>query len=326
MKIRIFLLVVALAALPFVSSAEPFSHKRIPSDTRWMVHLDIESLVKTRVGDFISQALQRDFKEEIEEFQAQFGKNLSLGMNSVRSITAFGSGYELTPDSGGVLVLNVDGKIKDVATGLLVQQALAGADDAKATVKEVPNDDFSLYSIQSEVFVSFDDQDVVFLSKSRKEMNEARAIWSGKKSGMDASSSFGNLSELRDGFFFLAVAEEFNQKLPLPPQANFLKLAESARVVMGESRKDLFAELKLKAQDDKSALQTQQILQGLLAIAPLLAADEPIVQNLVSGSSLTNEKQVISLRFNYPVDDALKKLKALDAEEDEEEKEPAKAQ
>lgn len=309
MTFRIILLIAALTVLPWGSSAEPFNRKRLPADTKWLVHLDVEGLLGTRVGKFLIRTVEQEMQGEIEKLQTGLSPDIAITTNSVLSISAFGSGYELSPESGGVLVLSINGRLKEVATGLLIQQALAGADDDKAPIREVENEGFPLYSIQGEVYVSLNNRNHVFLSKSLDEMQEARDIWAGKAPGMDATSSFGNLSELRESFFFLAVAEEFSRRLPIPPQANFLKLADSTRIVVGESEEDLYAELKLKTPDQKGATQVQQILQGLLAIAPLLAPNDPSVQKLLNRSGITNENQTISLSLRYPVDEAIKTLK-----------------
>ncbi|MDA7915976.1 hypothetical protein N9B94_01930 [Verrucomicrobia bacterium] len=305
MKTKIALLIVALAAMPLVSTAEPFNRERIPTETKWLVHLDVEGLLNTRIGEFATHILEREMKSEIEKIQSGFGHGIEISTDSLRSVSAFGNGYELTPDTGGVLVLDLEEKLKMIATGLLVQQSLAGADDDKAPVRTIENEDYSLYSIMGEVFVSLDDQNLVFVSKSREEMEEARNIWSGKEQGMGAANSFGNLTGTEEAFFFLAVAEDFNKSLPIPPQANFLKLADSARIMIGESSDDLFAALSLDTQDKKGATQMQQILQGLLAIAPLVAPQDPAVQNLLSGTSLNNENGKVSLSLRYSVEDAI---------------------
>src|SRR5262245_29333902 len=218
------------ALLTFVATtrALPVQHGMVPEDAKWMVHLDVDSLRESKVGNVLIKDV---LPKPLAKLKTEMKIDGQLILKKLHSLTAYGNDFQAGPQANGVLVLSGEEELQKIVEGLFAAQILQ---NSNGPIKKLQQDPFVLYAVNNEIFVSLQSTGQVVLGKSRKDVENVRNVLAGKPMAANASSPFVGYANLTNTFFFLAVAEGFNQKAPLPPQAEILKKATGARIVLGE--------------------------------------------------------------------------------------------
>jgi hypothetical protein len=210
----------------------------------------------------------------------------------------------------GVLIWQGSKDIESVVSGLLIQQAEA-AKAGQGGIKALTEGPNPTYAVSSNLFVSVRPGRGILVSPKAEEIDEACRVMDGQAASLGDKTAFTEYPTVPGGFFFLALAEGFASDLGLPPQAQVLKLAEGGRIGLGEAADKLQLSVSLKAQTTENAVQIQQVVQGLVALASLADVDEPElvkVKEWLRGAQVKAADKIVSLDIAVPVDAALKQI------------------
>ncbi|MES2709699.1 MAG: hypothetical protein V4726_24080 [Verrucomicrobiota bacterium] len=292
--------------------AAPLQRTQVSADAKWLVHLDMDALRKSTFGSTILQfaltqagdTLKREMKIDLPALVAQTG-----------SITVYGNDFKPGlngPNGRGVLIFQGSKAVEQVVSGILIQQAEA-AKAGQGSVKALSEGLDPVYSVMPNLFVAVRPGQGILVSPKPDQIEEACRIIEGKAPSLEGTTTFSEYATLPGGFFFLALAEGFARDAGLPPQAQVLKLAEGGRIALGESTDKLQLSVSLKAQTTEGAVQIQQVVQGLIALASLADVDEPElieVKKWVGGAKVDAKEKLVSLNLAVPVAAALKQLSA----------------
>ena len=300
MKFHLHLLMF-LSALSATTFATPLERKLISADAKWLVHLDLDNLRSTEFGKFVTKRLiaLADSTSSVKmDFSAIFQK--------VGSITAYGDQYETGPQSNGVLLIKMDTDTQKILEGFLAAQMLS---DKEESIKKTQHESSVMYSIKDDLFVSIQPDHQAVLSKSQKQIHKAREVLSGKTPNLSSSKAFAGCPAAPNSFFFLGFAEAFNQKADMPPQAKILQMADGGRLVLGENADKLVLEVILKAKSPEVVKQIQQVVDGMTALISLSKTNNPELQQLINGVKVVTEKNLLLVKIDYPLAQALEKLR-----------------
>ena len=102
------------AVLPAVAMADPFDVKRVPADSKWLLHIDVDAARGTKIWDILSHKLAQDpnYAQKVEDVATISGMHFP---EDVHDVTLFGKS---AADDSGVVVLH--GKIdRDKTTAAL---------------------------------------------------------------------------------------------------------------------------------------------------------------------------------------------------------------
>ena len=146
------------------------------------------------------------------------------------------------------------------------------------------------------------------LSKSREAVEKAEAVLNGKSANLSTGKAFSGFPETPKAFFFLAIAEGFNEDAPLPPQAKVLKMTEGARLILGENAGSLFLNLALKAKSSEVMTQMQQVIQGTVALASLSQPENPDLMQLAQSVKVSGDDKMVTVGVEFPVEKAIRLL------------------
>jgi hypothetical protein len=279
-------------------AAGPLDHGRVAADARWVVHLDVEALLRTTLGQTIArEALGPKLEEPTAALKQQFG--FDFDWRRIRSVTLYGSAFGAPDKLDGVMLVDTD---MDVAGGMeaaLAKLAAAGHSSPRQ-LERLEDRPAPLYRLVGEVFVAPDPGKPVIVGKVREATLKARQVLSGGAPNLNKASGFGAFCQPGDGFFFVAAAQGFSDAAPFPPQAQVLKMADGFRLQLGEVATDVRANLALSARTAESAQQVQQIVQGLLALAMLTQADNQDLQTLLQGTRVSRSERIVTLNLTLP--------------------------
>jgi hypothetical protein len=299
MKYSLYL-ITWLISLSATAWAGPLQKKQVSADAKWLVHLDLENLRGTELGKLIAKNISG-----IANAQTAVKMDFNAIFQQVSHITAYGDQYEIGPKADGVLLLKMDGEGRKIIEGLLAAQMLADKDES---IKKTQDESSVTYSLKDEVFVAIQSDHLAVVSKSRKRIENAKAVLAGNAANLNAGSAFGAFPAAPNSFFFLGLAEAFNQKAAMPPQAKILQMADGGRLVLGERTGNLFVELILKGKSREVIEQIKQVVEGMTALVSLSQIDNPELQQLVRNTKVSAKDNMVQVSIEYPVAQMLERF------------------
>ncbi|HTG43351.1 MAG TPA: hypothetical protein VK633_02345 [Verrucomicrobiae bacterium] len=300
---------VGLAAL--TTWAAPLDKLKVATTAKWLVHLDIDALRSSALGNYLITDLLNPALEDMDELK---NLNLSMNISNISSVTAYGPAFEKNAD--GVLLVSTSANVKkdlDTVAGMFLLSA--GTNSPFVLIENKP---LPLYSFYKSVYFA-PIGDTLIVAKSKDQIERAHDVLRGKAESLAKMSSFQEFPATQNGFFFLAMAEGFNGNAAMPPQAQILKETQGGRLAVGERGKNLFVNLVFQGKDDLATTKIQQVLQGLVALVSLSQNDADITQ-LAGATKIAADGKNVMVSVEYPVTKAIEKIK----EEREEKPRPHK--
>lgn len=293
-------------SLSTVALAGPLQPAHISADARWLLHLDVEALLATTVG----QTLAREAIEpKMSELAAalKFHLGYDFDWRRIRSLTLYGAEYGGPERLRGVMLVDTD---LDLAAGFAAalekQAALGHAQDGDLQLLE--NGPQPLYCIKEDLYVALQPGAPAIVGKARRTTLKARSVLVGGAPNLNAAPALAALAAAGRGEFLLVAAEGFSDAAPAAPQARVLKMADALRFSLTETNQQVHASLALTARTPETALQMQQVVQGMTALVALSQVENPDLQKLVRGLQVGVNDRQLQLTLSLPAADVAQKI------------------
>lgn len=290
-----------LLALATTAPALPLQTGLVPENAKWLVHLDLDNFRDSKLGNLV---LKEMLAAHLAQLKAAANVDVELILQKLHSLTAYGTDFQAGPQANGVLLLSGEEETRQILEGFLSAQILQNPD---GPIKKQQQDPFVLYSLHNEIFVAPNLAGQVVVSKSRAQVEEAKKLLAAKDKP-HSNQAFSGYASVPNSFFFLAVAEGFNENAALPPQAKILKQAEGARIVLGEKADLIFLNLALKAKDPEVLQQIRQVLEGMKALVALGQSENKDLLDLVQSTQVASTEKMVTVNLEYPFAKAAGKL------------------
>jgi hypothetical protein len=304
MMLKVFALhgILALATV-LAALAGPLQKEYVAADARWLLHLDVENLQTTKIGEFIAhEFLDKGFAKPTRDFAREL--QFEFDWKKIQSVTAYGTSYDSRAGINGVLLLRTSMEVEKLLDGIVAKLAAAAAE---GPLKKTETGNGVVYSFKDEVFGVIT-RGVLLISKSKMELEKARAVVLGQEANLTKATTFSTLPAATSGFFLLGAAEGFSTA-DLPRQAKVLKSAEGGHIVLGETQGRCFIDLALLAKDAEAAQQIQQVGQGLMALAALNEGENKDWQALIRGLKIDSSDKRVTVKLELPAAAMIAKLK-----------------
>jgi hypothetical protein len=297
---------ILLLALATPVLAGPIQKENIPADAKWLLHWDLEKYRSTEVGRYFDrEILAKKLEKPRADLKQYF--NIDLDWEKFTSLTACGTDFEPQNGTNALLIVKTDLTTANSTEMALIKQV----DYAKShggPIEAITAGPFGTYSINNNVFVSFQKGGRILLGKSLAQVRKAIEIIQGKSANLTTSTALNGFPAGDSDFFFIALAEGFADRIPLPPNAKILQTTEGVRAVLREKSDKLSLSLTLKAKSADSCKQMQQVVQGMIALVNLSQQENKDLMLLAQSASVTTEDRSVSLGLDYPVKEAIAKL------------------
>lgn len=306
-------LATALAlTIAFTASVQSgsLSQKDVSADAKWLLHWDLDNLRNTQIGSFLTkEILEKQLDQKLSELKSQLNATLDLDLKKIASITAYGTDFQKKPEANGVLMIQTGQNVEKIVDTLLGAIFAAVPDESARPVKKLQQEPFVVYAIgKDDLFASIHNQTILVLGKSRAQIEKARNVLLGKAPNLIGNNAFSGYPKLESSFFFLGIAEAFNDSANIPPQAKVLQMADGGRLVLGEKKDQLYLNLALRTKTQEVSNQIQSVVSGLIAFAALSQTDNKELQQLAQSIKVANDKNMVTVNLEYPVASALEKL------------------
>ena len=289
-------LVLALAATSF---AAPLNKATISSNAEWVLHLDSEGFLKTKLAQLIRAELAaQGLEQKLAEFKAVFSFH---PIDDIRNVTIYGQGKD--PSKGVVLV-----------QGNFDQAKLDSMIRMNSTFKSA---DYGKYAIDSwideknpagpRIYGCWHGTDRLMLSQGEDTMKTALNVLDGK-----ADTAVGKtlVSEPVKGAFLTISAEKIGEIVKGDQNAAVFQQAQRLNLALGEKEGRCFITGALATKSADEATTINQALQGMLAFVKLATQEKmPKVTGLANAMKIVAENESVGLHFEWDSADLIAILK-----------------
>lgn len=286
------------AGITFTGLAGPLQKTHVAADAKWVIHLDVEALLETRIGKMLArEVIDPKLAKPTADLKQHLG--IDFDWRRIRSVTLYGSDFSASRNFRGVVLVDTDMDLAHAFEAAQKKLAEVGGlkDGSLERSEEGPS---VLYSLKKELYVATQKGAPVIVGKGREAVLKAREVLTGESPNL-SKAAFGKFCEVGNGFFFIAAAEGFSEAAPVPPQARVLRMADGLRVVLGEKGDQVTANLALSAKAADTARQIHQVLQGMVALVALSQTENPDLQSLVGGAHVGLDNQTVTVDISLPV-------------------------
>lgn len=281
--------------------AGPLQRQHVAAEAKWLVHLDLERLVQTQLGQWLAEAvLDPGLARPLRELKQNLG--IDFDWRDLAGITAYGTAFKPWGQPNGVLLL--DG----YDFGAALDQAITRLEQAVGVgvlpLEKSQQDGAALYSLQDRLFGMMLPGRLFLLSQSKEELAKARDVIAGSApclpqrkvpAGAETAFLLGRLERLEEA--------------PLPPQLQALKAVESAHLTVAQQADNVVLRLGLAARDAETAAQMQQALQGVLALVLLNQPQNTNAQKLAQATKVSVADRLVNVRLELPTAQVIELLK-----------------
>lgn len=301
LRAGLWIVTIAVGAL-----AGPLPREYVAADAKWLLHLDIQNLLTTQVGDFLArEVLDRKFEKPTADLKSQI--NFDFSWRRITGVTAYGTDFQAAERAKGVLLLTTD---LDVAQALeaVTEKLNAASPGGAGPVERVEAGATPVYAFNEDVYVAVVPGKPVVVGKSKRMVMRARDVLTGAAANLNGVAGFADYPPPPANFFFFSAAEGFNEAAPIPPQANVLKMADSLRLIAGESGDQVCLNLALKAKSAEVSQQIQQVIQGMIALVALSQTENQDLRQLAQSVKVAVADRLVTVDVLFPVGKTIEKI------------------
>ena len=289
--------VLALLPLPSINAA-PLEPSEVPSDAKWVMHVDFDELRETR----LMKRIEKTMPEAIEAVRGWMSSEYGIEPQSdLHSLTMYGQIYEL---HSGTAVLRASFDSEKVT------EKLENNDDLKQTKWK----DRTLYTKQEDdpntvTIMPLDGKFSIFASTPKKVKQAAKLI---QRNGDSLKGSDSPLvRDVPQGSVFYGAAIEL-QKIrrhdgPFP----ILRQHEQVIYAIGNDGEYVFEELMMTASSDEVAKEMKAVLDGWCALLKLWAADSKALQRIPADLTIELDGREVTSTYRGSVEDVSEAFSAV---------------
>jgi hypothetical protein len=282
------LTLVFILTLPQVTSAASLKTAIIPADAQWVVHVDIERLVSTKLFELIMA--RKDSKDILE------GKNKmveKLGIDPLKDltgITIFGSGK-----GEKNAVVSLTGNLNKTHLVSLVKQV--------KDHKELKHGKHTIYQWEDAGFGAFVKDNMLLMGKAEESIRNALDVIAGKKKSIKNTQLMSYLQEVPKGAVIQMVVDDISSVVG-KSEPMILQKTGMAFFMAMEKDEALNLKLKMTTDTNETAANIGQIINGFVAMARMQVQSKEEIKDkalkLLDALKVSIKGNVIEMGITYP--------------------------
>ena len=295
-------LTVLLATIPAL--AGPLVKSNVSAEANWLVHIDADQLVSSKIGQLIRAELA---KEGLEQKLLDFKQIFSFHpIDDIRNATLYGNG-----DDREKAVILVEGNFEKETLISLVRM--------NPEYQEISHGDLVVHSWVHEnkkdpnkpgerMFGCIPKENVVVMGAGLEMVKQAVDVLK----GLAANAADGVFKQdilNREGAFFQIAANALGDIAAGQKDAALFNQTDELGGVIGEDDGKFYVNLSLKAQSEEIAQNLKKMLDGMIAFFTLAGAEKPALAELAKKLSLSCVDRTITLYFQADPEEIVSFLK-----------------
>ena len=265
--------------------------KDLPSETKWVLNLDIKAVqaspLLNYVVDKVAPAKRQEAQAKIAAIKALFGIDL---VKDIDQLIIAGNG---NAEKGGVAYVYGTFDPQRLTTILAGSKNFTSTQCGSFTVLG--------WNDGKQKYLSFAKPGLAMLSSSQTTLTDALDVLSGKKTGLASDSVFKSALSCSGQELLTLQAVDVPSIVGEQPKAQALRQAQALCLhVCAAQPETLSAELSVTAASDETALQVQQALMGIQALALLRSAEAPEPATLAALAKISSKGRTVGVTITLP--------------------------
>jgi hypothetical protein len=342
-RTAVILPTVAVLALlvPRAVEAAQLDPAHVPSDAKWVVHLDLELLCDSG----LAEAYRDKRPEKVERFRNKMKDRYGIDpQEDLKGLTLFSDDYE--PHSGAA-ILRANYDREKIDQGVLSKKGVktnkwrdytlytwkhhkdrekgmhrhgekgkhrhaekhnyhdrnAGGDQAHEDSHAKKAEKKGKKRKRTVTAALVDDKTIVFAG-SQKRVKAAIKLLKGDSESLEGKDSR-LVADVPDGAFIYGAAIELQKISAHEKPFPILKQHEHVKLVVGERDGELFKHVTLKAKNEETAGQMKKAVEGLVALSELMTAEMEQLNALYSEVEVTEDGATVKVKWQGDTDDVV---------------------
>jgi len=294
-RITFFGLIVTIFLLFFTSPALGYNlqKKFIPSNAKWLIHLDFKVLFKTKIWN----SIYNEEKGKIHDGKEKLLKELNFDIfNDLNSVTIYG---RAKANKDGVVILS----------GIFDRKKILQRLKSEKKTEKFKYKDSDIYNWDSDDYGAFVSKNLLVITHSRENLESALDVIRGRSSNFIGSDLSKRLKEIPHDSIIFALVGDLSSLIgkhhTTPIMINKTKMA---LFLVLEKNSDMRLSLKLHTESPEAAKNIMQIGNGLLALARLSKKELKGKEQLVNSIQISANGKMVKALMLIPSDFILKNI------------------
>ncbi|MEI6564324.1 MAG: hypothetical protein WCO42_08495 [bacterium] len=291
----LFLLAMAAALISGACAvtAAPLSRSQIPADSKWVMHLDMNQFASSQTCRLLSsgQGDAKRFQNMLNHYRNLLGVD---PLKDIASLTLFGNEVS---GNRGVALISGSLNSKQITSQFSTYSQYTTKKNGRLTLQTWVDKGSG-----KPLWASFYSSRQLILASDEFSLVNAAWVLDGDRPNLAASKNATlPFPATQPGSFFTAVTKGYSGSNPT--QAMILRSTESANLQLAENSGIVDGAILLNADSPETAVQIQQILNGLMVSASFTDAGSPLAK-LAELSTLSRNGNTMSLKIHCPAGEA----------------------
>ena len=290
-----------LLAASLTATATPLQRADLPANPTWAVHIDVDKMLTTGVGQFLQGEMSKpDAAAKLAAFQAVVGFDLQ---KQLHGLTLYGTTPK--PEDGVLMVYS------DFDADRLVTLAKAAEDYQSATYGSrvihswIDANKPAKDGVRPRTYAALVGLRVVF-GQRQAAVAAAIDVLDGHAPNLGGSATF---PQLGSNAGVLQAAASHMDLPDTDPNAAILRLSKLMSLEVGEAQGNATSTLTLQANTDEIAQQITSIAQGLVALGKLQTGN-PDATKLANATTVKQDGSTVTISTTLPTADVVAAMKA----------------
>lgn len=290
-KISILAITIILGVSGF-TTAGALNRDQIPAGTNWLFHFDLDALRASDLGQLIQNDIISQEQEKIAAMTELLGSDLTQDLYGV---TVYGA--EGGPENATALF---DGKFNPAKlTALLtLNKAYTKSDYNGCTLHHWQDEK---HGDKSQVG-AFAKENLIVIGQTKESVTDLLDVMAGKSGSLSGlkDSALNSLCETADQPILFVAAQGLSELVGDNPNAAIMKNSRIFAALAAEKDGNLKLNVHLEAETEEAAIQMEQLVRGMMALAMLHTSDDPAAARLLQAIALIRNANALDLEFKYP--------------------------
>lgn len=280
-----------LGAMGTATRAEPLDVKTVPADSKWVMHLDVDAIVKSETWKLVQPKLQNNPKFAKGKADIERVGNVKLP-DDIHGVTLFGPTFG---EKDGVLLIHANFNQERLTTLLSLNETYATSVVGGHTIHEWSDKGKQLYA-------SFANNNRIVVSQSKEQVADALDTLSGKLESLKDSPL--TPEQHKAGVLLYVAGDELAKLAERGARHPVVQKLDSAWITVREDGKDLSVKSRINGQDEATAQNVKNGIDGLKAAMSFAAQDNPdamLVSEAISTMTAAADGKAVNIDWTLPV-------------------------
>ncbi|MHC4767465.1 MAG: hypothetical protein ACYTEI_01985 [Planctomycetota bacterium] len=293
-----------------IAVGRPLEPGWVAADAMWLIHLDVGAFKNSTIGRYVLEHPDQFELEDLDEFEQEVGLH---PLTDFMSFTLYG--FSDDPEADGVVVAVTTARADEALARL---KAIEEIDSVEVNLEGYPVQVLSDQGERHYLHVRAADrrdQRIVVLAGSEDVLLRAIKVIDNRAPGLSAGrSSILDGGPDRGSIVFVACGD-IEALGGVEPASEILRLSDGVTLDIGEAQGRAYGEATVSATSPESAASIAEVVQGMIALGRLIAAEEPEARPLADLAKAINvgvHDQKITIRISFDAEQLAWILGAID--------------